>query len=132
MPQNTPYSELKEAINRLEKEQAVKGQLLKEKIKETFESFNPFNVLKSTFDSITESSEIKKTLLGLVIPVVTGIISKKAFAGKSRPAVIKQAGIVALNWMNSYVINNPEVVRTLGLVFLKILSRKKTSGPKEQ
>lgn len=132
MPQNTPYSELKEAINRLEHEQAVQGQLLKVQIKDTIDSLNPFNVLKSTFDSITESSEIKKTLLGLIIPVVTGIISKRAFAGTSRPAVIKQAGIVALNWMNGYVANNPEFVKTLGLVFLKVFKRKKASSENKE
>ena len=126
MAENTPYSNLKEAIRILEKEQAVSGQLLKDQFKSTYESLNPFNLIKSSFGNFIESPEIRTDLLGLLMSMVTGVFVKKVSAGSRHGNMLKQAGILLLDSLGRYIINNPEVLNTVGSVVVNIFHKNKT------
>jgi len=132
MADNTPYSDLKAAIKTLENEQAVKGQVLKDQFKVSVESFNPLNMIKDSISSFTGSSEIRSDLISLLIPLVTGIIGKKAFSRSSRSSVLTKAGIVVLDGLNWYITHNPEVVALIGQFFANIFRKKKKLATAEE
>jgi hypothetical protein len=125
MAENTPYSDLKAAIKTLEAEQAVKGQVLKYQFKVTVENLNPLNMIKNSISSVTGSSEIRSDLIGLLIPLITGFVGKKAFSRSSRSSVLTKAGIVVLDGLNWYITHNPEVVASIAQFFANIFRKKK-------
>lgn len=129
MPENTSYTDLKEAIRVLEKKQAESRQSLQEQFKVTYESFNPFNFLKNAFNSISESPEVRNNILTFILPLATGILTKRAFAGTRTANVARQAGILLLDGLNRYVSQNPEIISTVSHFILGIFRKKK---PKEE
>jgi len=131
MAENTPYTELKAAIASLEKEQALKREMLKEEFKATYDSLTPFNFIKRSLSKLTESPEIRNNLFTIVLPLLTGILSKKAFAGSRRNTVLKQAGIVLIDGLNRYISQNPEVLNKIGHLFIGLFRKKRTEGKTE-
>jgi hypothetical protein len=131
MAKNTPYTELKAAIEILEKKQAESRLILQEQFKVTYESLNPFNFLKNSALSIARSPEVRNNLLTILIPLAAGFISKRARLGNRLPVMLKRAGIVLLDGLNRYVSQNPEVVITISHFVLNFFRRKKTTDEKE-
>jgi hypothetical protein len=125
MAENTPYTDLKEAIRVLEKKQAESRQLLQEQFKVTYEKLNPFNFLKNTFNTISESPEVRNNILTFILPLATGILTKRAFAGTRTANIAKQAGILLLDGLNRYVHQNPEIINTVSQFILGIFRKKK-------
>jgi len=133
MPEITPYTNLKSAIAVLEKKQAESRQLLQEQFKVTYEGLDPFNFLKSSFSNIAGSPEVRNNLLAIILPLITGLISKRAAAGTRSPDRIKRAGILLLDGLNRYISQNPEVIRNISHLILNLFKRKKTTEePEEQ
>lgn len=127
MPENTPYADLKEAIKTLEKKQADSKLLLQDQFKVTYESLNPLSIIKSAFSSVTDSPEIRNSLLSMIIPLVTVFLNKRAFSAPRRPPIVSQAGILILDSLNRYISQNPEVVNTLSHFILGLFRKKKTA-----
>jgi len=125
MSENTPYSNLKAAIEVLEKQQSEKRQLLQEEFKATFENLNPFNFIKNSFRSVAASPEIRNNLLSVIIPLVSGILTKRAFATGNRSNTVKQAGILFLDGLNRYITRNPEIINTVSNFILSFFGKKK-------
>jgi len=128
MPDTTPYYELKKAIQDLETEKAEKRELLKAQFKVTYESIKPFNILRNVFSHIIESPETRNNLLLILIPLATGFLGKKAFAGTRQRTVIRQAGIFLLDRLNRYIYNHPEVIKTISRFVLGFCRKKKSPG----
>jgi len=127
MAENTPYTDLKEAIAKLEKEQAVSAQLLKDEFRTTYESLNPLNLVKRTFSNIIESTEIRNDLLVLVMPLLTGFFIKKISGGTRRGQAFKQAGIIVIESLGRYIVNNPEILQTVGSFIANGFQKKKAT-----
>ena len=128
MSENTPYSNLKAAIEVLEKQQSEKRQLLQEEFKATFENLNPFNFIKNSFSAVAGSPEIRNNLLSVLIPLVSGFLTKKAFAAGNRSNTVKQAGILFLDGLNAYITRNPEVLTTISNYILSFFGKKKAEA----
>ena len=128
MSANNPYSNLKAEIEVLEKRQATSRQLLHEEFKSTYENLNPFNFMKNSFSAVAGSPEIRNNLLSILLPFVTGFLTKKAFAGANRTNTIKQAGILFLDGINKYVTRNPEVITAVSSFILSYFGRKKAKS----
>src|SRR4030042_3487647 len=79
----TSTADLKNAIQLLEVEQGIKGQLLKEQFLLTFESLKPVNLLKSTLNDAASSPYLIDNILGNLLGLVTGYLTKKIFIGAS-------------------------------------------------
>lgn len=124
MATTTPYVTLKEAIAKLEKEQLVKRDLLKEQFKATVESLTPFSFLKKALTGIGESPEIRGNLLSVLLPLAAGFITKKAFAGTRRFNLLQQAGILLLDGLNKYITQNPEIINSFGKIVGKAFHKK--------
>ena len=60
-----------EKINILKDKQAQELAILKDQFHETYESFKPLNVLKSTFHDITSTPEIKGDLVNGALNLAT-------------------------------------------------------------
>ena len=132
MAENTPYTDLKEAIAKLEIEQAVSAQLLKAELRSTYESLNPFNLLKRSFSNFIESPDVRNDMLGLIMPLITGFFIKKISAGARRGQAFKQAGIMLFDGLGRYIVSNPEILRTVGLFFTSVFHKKKTEEASEE
>lgn len=132
MPENTPYSNLKSAIEILEKKQAESRLLLQEQFKVTYEGIDPFNFLKNTFTGITASPEVRINLFSMILPLITGFITKKAFGATRRQTIVAQAGILLIDGLNRYVTQNPEMINTLSHFILRIFHKKKPVNEVEE
>jgi len=128
MDVNTPYSNLKAAIAVLEKQQAESRQLLQEQFKTTYENLNPFSFLKNSFSAVAGSPEIRNNLLSVLIPLVSGFLTKKAFAAGNRSNTVKQAGILFLDGLNRYITRNPEIITTVSNFILSFFGKRKTKA----
>jgi len=127
MPENTPYSDLKEAIKNLEKEQAIRGQLLKDQFKTTYENLSPLNLIKNSLVSFAESPEIKTSLIDILIALTSGLISRKIFSGNRKDSSLNKAATLLISGLNSYVARNPEVVRSIGNYLIDLFRKKKST-----
>jgi hypothetical protein len=132
MIENTPYSDLKEAIAKLEKEQAFKGQLLKDEFRTTYDNLNPFNLIKRSFTNFIGSPEVRNDLIGMIMPLITGFLVKKASGGSRRVQVVKEAGILFLDGLGRYIISNPDILRTVGQIITSVFHKKKTAEAPEE
>lgn len=77
MQKITSSVELKVAIQLLEDEQALKGQLLKEKFNTAIESFKPAILLKSSIEEIFPPHFLINNIIGTTTGLVTGYLSRK-------------------------------------------------------
>lgn len=78
---------LNEAIIALKEKRTKDLVLLKEQLLTAYESLKPINLIKSTFQEATSSSEIKSNIIGSAIGIGTGFISKKLWMGSSHNPV---------------------------------------------
>ena len=129
MTDNTPYINLKAAIEKLENERAVSRQALQEQFKDTYEQINPFAFIKKTINAFTVSPEIRNNLFAVLLPLATTFMSKKAFAGNKRSNAYRQFGILFIDGLNRYVSNNPEIISTISHFLRSFFSKKKSSKP---
>jgi hypothetical protein len=127
MPKSTPYTDLQEAILTLEKEQALRGQLLKEQVKTTYESLKPLNFIKNTLSNFAESTEVRHSLFDIAVALATGFIGRKVLAGNRRETPLRNAGILLLSGLNSYISSNPEVIRAFAQTIVAFFHKAKPS-----
>jgi len=132
MPDNTPYSDLKEAILALEKEQALKGQVLRDQVKATYESLKPLNLIKNTLSSLTESVEVKNSLFEILVAMTTGFVARKSILGNKPRSPLTQAGVFLLTSLNSYISRNPEVIKSIGHYLIDLFHKTKSPGKEEE
>ena len=76
-------AELKLAISEKQFELEVQGQLLKEEFFIAYESLKPVSLIKSTLTEITSSPYLIDNMLGAVMGMLSGYVSKKIAVGTS-------------------------------------------------
>jgi len=77
MSKITTTAGLKNAIQILEDEQVMNSKLLKERFVETYESFRPVNLIRSTMKKVISSSFLIDKLLGPVLGLAAGYLFRK-------------------------------------------------------
>ena len=112
---------LKNAIQLLEIEQAIKKQLLNEQFHITYESLKPINILKSTLKDVISSENILGTTVGLA----SGYLSKKIVVGASGNIFRKLIGSVLQFGVSSVIANHPDAIKSFGNFILQYIPRKK-------
>ena len=127
----TSTSDLKNAIQLLEVEQADKGQLLKEQFYLTFESLKPVNLFKSTLNEISSSPYLIDNLIGTALGLVTGYLSKKMVVGASVNRVRKLFGSILHFGVTNVVTQHADTIKSFGrYIFQHIFSKKETNSCK--
>ncbi len=94
MQKITTITDLKEAIQQLEFEQATELTLLKEQLLYTCESLKPINLIKSTLKEAYSAPDFKTSIAKTIIGVATGFVAKKVFIGKTYNPIKKLAGFI--------------------------------------
>jgi hypothetical protein len=128
----TSLDELKNAIQLLEAEQAIKRQLLKEQLIITYDSLKPINILRRTLKEITSSQDLRDNILGTASGIASGYLSKKIFIGTSGNIFRKLIGSILQLGVSSVVSNHPDFIKTLGHTILQYLLRIKETNSKNR
>ncbi|MCX6236281.1 MAG: hypothetical protein NTY07_01785 [Bacteroidia bacterium] len=123
---------LKNAIQRLEVEQAISGQLLKEQFYFTYESLKPVNILRSTFHEVVTSPHLIDDILGTAVGLATGFVSKKiVMVGASGNLIRKLFGAVLQLGVTTVVSQHPETIKSIGqFIYQRILRKKEKVLPR--
>jgi hypothetical protein len=86
---------LDERILMLEGRKAYEFEQLKDQWHTTYESLKPVNLIKSAFHEVSTSPEVKHNLVGNLVGLATGYVSKKILFGSTHNPISKlAAGIV--------------------------------------
>ncbi|MFH2144171.1 MAG: hypothetical protein ABIJ97_17220 [Bacteroidota bacterium] len=120
----TTTTELKKAIQVLEIEQAIQGQLFIDQFNLTYESLKPINLIKSTIKEISSSPILVDNLLG----VASGYLTKKIIVGGSENIIRKLIGTVLQVGVSKLVSRHPESIKSVGqFIYQQIFSKKETN-----
>jgi hypothetical protein len=110
----TSSAALKDAIQLLEVEQEIKGQLLKEQLYIAYESLKPLNLLRHTLKEITSSPYMIDNISGGAMGLVSGFLSKKIFVGASGNLIRKLIGSILQFGITNVVAQNSGAIRSVG------------------
>ncbi|MCF8298756.1 MAG: hypothetical protein K9J13_14505 [Saprospiraceae bacterium] len=122
----TSASELKNAIQTLEVDHAIKGQLLKVQFNITYESIKPVNLIKSTIKDITSSPYLIDNILGAAMGLSSGYIAKKMVVGTSGNLFRKLIGSVMQFGVTNIIAQNSEAIKSFSQnIFQNIFTKNK-------
>jgi hypothetical protein len=108
-------------IVQLEAKQAAEGKLLKEQFQLTYDSLKPVNLIKSTFQEVVASQDLKDHLLNTSIGLTAGYLSKVLFEGSTHNPVKKLFGSALMFGITNAVAKNPEAIKSLAAGFFKMI-----------
>jgi len=120
MAKQSAVDSLKESIRLLEIRQAEEGKELKKQFRATYESLKPVNLIKSSIRELSNSSEIKNSILETIISVLTGFITKKMFFRSKSNPLMKMFGSVIQYGITNLIAKNAESIRN---VFAELIDR---------
>ena len=121
----TTIEGLKEAIQLLEDEQAIKKQLLREQFQLTYEGLKPINLFKNTLNDIALSPNLFDNILSAVVGLASGYVSKKIYIGTSGNIIRKLLGSLVQFGVTNVVANHPDAIKSFGQFILQRFLRKK-------
>jgi hypothetical protein len=121
----TSISELKYAIQLLESEQKIKGEVLKEHFLIVYESFKPFNLITSTLSDIAKSPFLIDNLLGTGLGLASGYLTKKVFIGTSGSIIRKLLGSILQFGVTNFVAQNSDALKSFVQFIFQRITRKK-------
>jgi hypothetical protein len=116
---------LKNAIQSLENERNIKGELLKKQVMITYESLRPVNLIKNTLKDLFSSSFEGEDISGIAAGLTGGFLFKKLFVGRSGSAFKKLLGSILQFGITNIIARNSNMIKTFVPVFIKLFSGKK-------
>jgi hypothetical protein len=116
---------LKNAIYSLEVEQMTRRHLLIEQFYQTYDSFKPVNILKSSLNDIASSPYLIDNILGTAVGLVSGYLSKKIVVGASGNLLRKLFGFLMQLGVTNTVTQHPDAIKTIGRVIYQYFLSKK-------
>jgi hypothetical protein len=123
---------LKNAIQLLEADQAVKGQLLKEQFYLTYESLKPVNLIKNALHDISSSPYLIDNILSTSMGIASGFLTNKIFVGRSGNIIRNLLGTVLQFGVTNVVAQHPAAVKSLGEIIMQFLIHRKRTNSKEK
>jgi hypothetical protein len=121
----TSAAELKDAIQLLEAEQSIKGQLLREQLFLTYESLKPANLLRNALKEISSTPYLIDNISGTAMGMLGGFLSKKIFVGTSGNLMRKLFGSVLQIGVTNLVSQNSEIIKSVGQALIRHFFQKK-------
>ena len=125
MEKITCAAELKIAIQNLEFEQEIQGQLLKEHFFLTFDSLKPANLIKNALQDITSSPYLLDNMLGSVMGMFSGYLSKKIAVGTSHNLFRKIGGSLLQFGVTNLVAQHTDILKTVGNFIIDRIRHRK-------
>jgi hypothetical protein len=120
----TTIDGLKNAIQVLEVKQVVQEQKLREHFYFTYESLKPINLWKNALKEIFTSPDLMESIPGSTMGLVSGVIMKKIFIGKSENMFRKLIGSVLQFGITNIFAQNSDYIKSIGQVIAKHYSSK--------
>lgn len=122
----TSVAGLRDAIQLLEVDHGIKGQLLKEQLYITYESLKPVNIIKHTLKEISSSPYLIDNISGTAMGLLSGFLSKKIFVGTSGNLIRKLIGSVLQFGVTNIVAQNSDMIKSfVQVLFQHFLNKKK-------
>ncbi len=118
-------ADLKDAIQFLEAEQSIKGQLLREQLFLTYESLKPANLLRNALKEISSTPYLIDNISGTAMGLLGGFLSKKIFVGASGNLIRKLFGSVLQIGVTNLVTQNSEIIKSVGQALIQHFFQKK-------
>jgi len=115
------YTGLRDAIAILEAKRSAEEMALREHLHLTYESIKPINLIKSTYQEVIASQDLKDNLINTSVGLTVGYISKALFEGVSHSPLRKLIGTAILFGITNAVRKNPEAVKSLAKGFFNIV-----------
>ena len=123
-------SGLREAIILLEIRRKTEEILLREQMHATFESVKPVNLIRSTYNEVVASQDLKDNLINTSVGLTVGYISKTLFEGASHSPLRKLIGTALLFGITNAVRKNPEAVKAMAKGLFNIIRQKHVPAAK--
>ena len=125
MQKITNSQELKNAIELLEVEQSINGQLLKDHLLITLDSLRPVKLIENTLKDIVSSPYLMNNFLDTTISMATGYLSKKIVVGTSHNLFRRLSGSFLERGVTSFIARNPEAIKLFGNFIFQQIFRKR-------
>jgi hypothetical protein len=125
MENMTSAARLRTAIKLLEDEQTLKLQQLKEQFYTAYESLKPANLFRSTVNDITSSPYMIENIIGTILSLGSGYLSKRIVVGASVSSARRLLGAVMQFGVTNFVARHAKIVKSVGRHFLTHIFHKK-------
>lgn len=99
------------AISVLKEKRALELDLLKAELQQATENFKIINIIKSTFDEIAESAEIKTAIFENVVGIGTGLLAKKIINDNTESVSRNYLAQIIQFVVAGLIINNKEIIK---------------------
>lgn len=119
---SNPKEILELRIQALEEQQKLELVLIKEDIRSIFSSLSPFEIIKNAIGSENTSESLSSNLMGDVIGMSTGFISKKLMFGTTSNPFKKVIGSIMQFAIARFVANNSDRLQAIGEVLIQKLT----------
>lgn len=120
----TSESGLRNAILQLERKQDEDGKLVREQFDLTVRSLKPINLIKSTFNNVAASGDVKDSILSTSAGMAAGLVAKIAIGLVTKGPLTKILGTLAMIGITKVVARHPGTVRSLGSSLLGLFRNK--------
>ncbi|MBW6459192.1 MAG: hypothetical protein K0B08_01350 [Bacteroidales bacterium] len=128
MEKITSVAGLKNAIQLLEEEQAIKQQMLREQFYLIYDSFKPAKLIGITLKQMFSSPDLIENVIDTSLSLATGYFAKKAIVGVSGNIIRRIVGAVMQYGVTNFLSKNADDIRSVSkLVFQRIFSKKEKS-----
>jgi hypothetical protein len=107
----TSKKQLDEVILQLERRSAMQEQELRDRYEKVLESVTPSNILKTVFQSISGSPELKNSAVNTAIGLGTGYIARQLYVGRSGGILKKLAGTVIQFAVTNFARKKAPIIR---------------------
>jgi hypothetical protein len=121
----TTVAELKNAIQILEVEHSVQEQQLKKQLSLTYESLRPINLIRNILKEFFPSHSLTENFSDNAIGMISGLLIKKIFVGKSGNSLRKFLGSIAQFGISNMVAQNAGFIKSVSHAFFQYLFPKK-------
>lgn len=119
-------AELKEYISELELRRDQEKQALKDHIIGIKESLRPVNLLRQAAAGATEPASLTSKVIGSVLGLAVGYLTKKAVFGKAAANPIKKiAGTLLQMGVAGTISKNSDSIASMGSGLLRFFRRKR-------
>lgn len=116
--------ELRNAIQLLESEQNIKGELLKKQVMLTYESLRPVNLIKNTLKDLFSSSFEGENISGIAAGITGGYLLKKLFVGRSGNPFKKLLGSIIQFGLTNLIAQNSQLIKTFATGVFRLFSER--------
>jgi hypothetical protein len=123
MKERSAHARLQGTIQLLKEEQDYKRQLLIEQLAISYESLKPVNLITRALSEITTSPDLTKNVVGTLIGLASGFLSRKILVGTSANLFRKLLGSVLQFGVTNVVAQHPDTVKSLGRLILDQIIR---------